>query len=372
MLIVGAGIGGLTTAIALRQAGFPVEVFERAPKLKEAGAGIALSANATRVLKHLGLLERIVENATVLEATVAYDGRGQTLLRMPLNHLADVPSVSLHRADLQQALYSALPPDSVHLGEEFLQVEQTRERVTAHFANGRALSGEILIGADGLRSKLRSQLLGEGEPVYRGYQCWRGVCAHPGRQLLTETFGRGIRVGIVPIGPRGTAWWCTADEPERSHNEPEDAKSKLRHWLGSWHSPIPELIAATVEEAIIKTPICDRPPTKRWSQGRCTLLGDAAHPTTPNMGQGDAMAIEDAAVLTRCLLEHSDPAAALAAYERVRRRRTASVMRMSRCYGIVGQWSNPGAVWLRNALFRLTPAKAAARMYASFVCHDLF
>ena len=110
VLIVGGGIGGLTAAIALRQAGFPVDVFERAPQLKELGAGIGLSANATRVLKHLGLLDQIIEKATVLKATLVCDWRGTTLLRMPLNNSADVPSVCLHRADLQQALYSALPP----------------------------------------------------------------------------------------------------------------------------------------------------------------------------------------------------------------------------------------------------------------------
>ncbi len=171
ILIVGAGIGGLTAAIALRQAGFGVEVFERAAELKEIGAGIALSANAIRVLKHLGLMQQVIDRGAVIEAAASYNSRGDTISRLPTN-LTDVPSVCLHRADLQQALFSALPPDCIHLGDQFVNFENTGAGMMAHFASGRAASGDALIGADGLRSRVRAQLIGDGEPVYRGYQCW--------------------------------------------------------------------------------------------------------------------------------------------------------------------------------------------------------
>ncbi len=203
ILVVGAGIGGLTAAIALRQACFHVEVFERAVELKEVGAGIGLSANAIRVLKHLGLMQQVVERGTVIEAAVGYTYRGGVISRMPTN-LTDVPTVCLHRADLQQVLFSALPADCVHLGEQFTCLEQSSEGVMARFASGQTAAGEVLIAADGLRSKVRAQLIGDGEPDYRGYQCWRGVCNEPAGALLTETFGLGVRVGLVPIGRRGT------------------------------------------------------------------------------------------------------------------------------------------------------------------------
>jgi 2-polyprenyl-6-methoxyphenol hydroxylase-like FAD-dependent oxidoreductase len=369
ILIVGAGIGGLTAAIALRQSGFEVEVFERAPELKEIGAGIALSANAMRVLKHLGLMPQVVEKSTVMDEIVTYDFRGGMISRLPAN-LVDVPSVCLHRADLQQVLLSALPADCIHLGEEFVHFEQTTDGITVHFASGRTAQIAALIGADGLRSKVRAQLLGDGDPIYRGYQCWRGVCSLPASKALTETFGRGVRVGIVPIGRRGTAWWCCANEPEAATDVPHGAKSKLQSLLANWHQPIPELINATDSASIIKTGIYDRRPSKRWSSGRCTLLGDAAHPTTPNVGQGGAMAIEDAVVLTRCLSTWSDPARAFGEYERLRYARAAGVVNISRWYGVIGQWGNPAAVWLRTALFRLTSGAASRRSYVSFVSYD--
>ncbi len=369
ILIVGAGIGGLTAAIALRQAGFGVEVFERTAELKEIGAAIGLSANAIRVLRHLGLMEEVVHQGMIIKAAVAYTSGGGTISSLPMN-LTDVPSICLHRADLQQALLSVLPPDCIHLGEEFVQFKTTSNGVTIQFASGRTASGDVLIGADGLRSKVRAQLIGDGEPIYRGYQCWRGVSNHPAGELLTETLGSGLRVGMAPIGRRGTAWWCTANEVELTQDGPEGAKTKLLRWFGNWHSPIPEVIGKTGSTAILKTGIYDRRPVKIWGKENCTLLGDAAHPTTPNMGQGGCMAIEDAVVLARCLSHYSDPALALRVYERLRYPRTAQVTSISRFYGVMGQWQNPGAVWLRNTLLRFGSGKAATKGYLKFVSYD--
>jgi 2-polyprenyl-6-methoxyphenol hydroxylase-like FAD-dependent oxidoreductase len=368
ILIVGAGIGGLTAAIALRQAGFHAEVFERTAELKEVGAGIALSANATRVLEHLGIMQQVLVRGTAIEAAVTLTPTGRTLLRMPTN-LADAPSVCLHRADLQRALLSSLPPNCVHLGEEFVEFEQTDNAVTVRFASGRTACGGAVIGADGLRSRVRAQLVGDGEPVYRGYQCWRGVCRFPVSSVLTETLGAGVRVGLLPVGPHGTAWWCTVNEPELA-GDPGGLKAKLLQAVGDWHSPIPEVIGGTEPAQIIKSAMYDRQPVKTWSKGRCALLGDAAHPTTPNMGQGGCMAIEDAVVLARCLSRYGDPETAFGIYERLRYSRTAQITKLSRFYGQIGQWSNPGAGWLRNSLLRLVPKRIATNGYLTFVGYD--
>jgi 2-polyprenyl-6-methoxyphenol hydroxylase-like FAD-dependent oxidoreductase len=369
ILAIGAGIGGLTAAIALRQAGFGVEVFERAAELKEVGAGIGLSPNAMRVLGHLGLMQQVVDRGTVLKSIVSDTSRGSLLSKMPAN-LTDAPAVCLHRAELQQTLLSVLPSTCVHLGEQFVRLEMTSDGVTAHFASGRQASGDVLIGADGLRSRVRAQLIGDGEPVYRGYQCWRGICNLPASEVLTETIGPGLRAGVVPIGHRGTAWWCTANEAELTNDGPDGAQAKLLRWFGNWHHPIPDVIRATDRTAIIKTGIYDRRPAKKWTKGCCTLLGDAAHPTTPNMGQGGCMAIEDSAALARCLTRYSESAVALGAYQQLRYARTSQVTRISRYYGVIAQWKNPGAVWFRNILLRTGSGKAATKGYVKFVSYD--
>jgi 2-polyprenyl-6-methoxyphenol hydroxylase-like FAD-dependent oxidoreductase len=316
-------------------------------------------------------MQEILNRGTVIKSILSYTSRGRLLSSMPAG-LAEVPAVCLHRADLQKALLSAVPLPCVHLGEQFEHLEIGSDGVTAYFATGRTASGAVLVGADGFRSKVRAQLVGDGQPVYRGYQCWRGVCGLPARELLTETLGPGLRVGVVPIGGRGTAWWCTADEPELVNDGPDGAKAKLLRWFGNWHQPIPDVIRATEPTVIIKTGIYDRRSVKRWSTGCCTLLGDAAHPMTPNMGQGGCMAIEDSAVLTRCLSNYSTPAEALRVYQELRYARTAQITRLSRYYGMLGRWKNPGAVWLRNIIMRTGSATAARKSYLDFLAYDAY
>jgi 2-polyprenyl-6-methoxyphenol hydroxylase-like FAD-dependent oxidoreductase len=369
IIIVGAGIGGLAVAIALRQVGFGVRVFERAAELKEIGAGIGLAANAVRVLKRLGLMQRVIDRGTVIKEVVSYSWKGEMLGRVPTSG-TDVPSVCLHRADLQEALFSALPPDSIHLAEDFVSFETGDDGVTAHFASGRSESAHALIGADGLRSRVRAQMMGNEEPTYRGYLCWRGVCDYPAAERLTESFGQGLRMGVVPIGRRGTAWWCTANATSPTDHDSEDIKSDLQGWFGKWHQPIPEVLSRTDPATIIHTAICDRHPVRPWSHGTCTLLGDAAHPTTPNLGQGGCLAIEDAAVLARCASNYRDLSMAFRTYEQIRFRRTARVTALSRYYGVIGQSRNWALVWLRNMAFRITPSSVASKSYDRFVNYD--
>ena len=312
-----------------------------------------------------------MDRGTAINEIVSYTSNGREILRLATN-VTDVPSVCLHRADLQEVLLSALPRECVHLGEEFVNVSQTSENVTAWFANGRSATGDVLIGADGLRSTVRARMLVDGAPVYRGYQCWRGVCSIPAGEMLTETLGLGIRMGVVPMGRRGTAWWCCANEAEFATDEPDGAKPKLMGWLKCWHQPIPEILAGTDAKQIIKTGIYDRGPIRKWSHGRCTLLGDAAHPATPNIGQGGCMAIEDAVVLARCITGLSDLKSAFRAYEYLRYTRTAQVTRVSRSYGKIGQWKNPVAARLRSGLLRFLSGKKATKSYRTFVDYDAF
>ncbi|HEY0155008.1 MAG TPA: FAD-dependent monooxygenase, partial [Longimicrobium sp.] len=177
---------------------------------------------------------------------------------------------------------------------------------------------------------------------------------------LTESLGAGLRFGVVPIGEGRVAWWATANEQEGTDDGGEGAKPKLLRLFRGWHAPIPQLLEATPAEAILKNDSYDRPPVRGWSRGRVTLLGDAAHPTTPNMGQGGCMAIEDAAVLADALVRNPDIPDALRDFERRRFRRVAGIVRQSLQYGQVAQWERPAAVRLREAIFRLTPDAVTA------------
>jgi 2-polyprenyl-6-methoxyphenol hydroxylase-like FAD-dependent oxidoreductase len=355
-IVVGGGIGGLSAAIALRRAGIQAEVHERATELREVGAGISLWPNATRQLRQWGLLDDVLRRGFVFARGEMRDARGAVLTAMHLP-AADAPSVLIHRADLHAILADALPRWAVRTGATFRRLRETAEGVEADFGEAGAAEGPFLVGADGLWSAVRAQLLADGEPVYRGYPVWRGVAPAGAVEwdALTETLGRGLRFGTVPVGGGRVAWWATANEPADTDDRAEGRKVKLLRLFGEWHRPIPRLIAATPEEEILKNGTCDRPPARRWGAGRVTLLGDAAHPTTPNLGQGGCLAIEDAAVLARCLTQTEDVPAALRAYERRRFRRTAWITRESLRYGRVAQWQHAGAVRLRETLFRLAP-----------------
>ena len=370
-IVVGGGIGGLSAAIALRRAGVEARVYERAPELREVGAGISLWPNATRQLRRWGLLDAIVERGHVYTKGEGRsdDGRLLSVFEVPR---MDAPGVLIHRADLHSVLLDALPAWAVHTGAEFERFVETASGVEAEFAGEGAVEGACLVGADGLWSAVRAQLLGDGPPVYRGYPVWRGV-APPGavdHDLLTETLGRGQRFGIVPIGGGRVAWWATANEPADASDEAEGRKNKLMRLFRGWHSPIPELIAATPDEDILKNGTYDRPPVRRWGRGRVTLLGDAAHPTTPNLGQGGCMAIEDAAVLACCLANADDVASGLREYESRRVRRTEWITRQSLRYGRIGQWQHGAAVRLRETIFRLTPRSVTEATFRKLLAFD--
>lgn len=371
VLIIGGGIGGLTTAIALRDAGFSVQVCERAPELREVGAAISVMANATRVLKRYGLLHALLECGEPITAGIIQPNNGKPLIP-PIPIETDVPGILLHRADLLDILVSAVPPDYLHLGEALTGFTEDATGVTAHFANGRERRADLLIGADGLNSTVRQALLHDGPPVYRGYQCWRGVNPDAKIPTVAEILGRGVRVGLIPMGRRGGAWWLCANELEHEKDEPEGRKAKLLRLLEGWHESVRNVIEGTPETAMFKNAIYDRPVRSGWSRGRTLLIGDAAHPTTPNLGQGGGMAIEDAALLSRCLMHFDDCAAAFQNFERLRLPRVKSIVNRSRLWGRMGQWSNPLACWLRNGLLKATPSKRLAKDLIGIMNYDPF
>jgi len=364
VVIAGAGIGGLTLAVALQRRGVRVRVFERASQLTAAGAGIGLPANGVKALQRLGLGEAVAKAGMVVERAVILDSRGRQLGSEV--DLTDVyrsmgaSLVALHRGRLHAVLLDAVADRIVTTGAHVVSFEQQRDSVHVALIDGQRIDTGILVGADGLHSTVRAQLIGASAPVYSGYTSWRGVTpanSVPLPHRTSESWGRGERFGIVPIGFGEIYWFAVADAPPGGTDV--DVRGELLTRFRAWHEPVGAIIEATPPDRIVRTDIYDREPIARWHTGRVVLIGDAAHPMTPNLGQGAGQAIEDAVVLDECLAASSSIEDALTRYEQRRVARANSIVRASRRFGAIAQWSNPIAAWLRDRAMSLTPASVA-------------
>jgi len=361
VVIIGGGIGGLTTAIALERLGFDPHVYEQAPDLREIGAGIGLMANAVAALDLLGLGGAVRSSTAAITQGGVRNWRGDILMEVATDPAMGRIAVA-HRAELLGTLAGAIDPSRLHTGHEFTGIEQDAGLVRARFQNGSAAEGDLLVGADGLRSTVRSRLFGSIPPRYAGYTAWRAVTKfdRAGMQMA-ESWGCGRRFGIVPLQGGRIYWFATDNAPEGERDRPGQARRELLDRFRGWHVPIEAVLEATEESAILRNDIFDLDPLSRWSDGRAILLGDAAHPMTPNLGQGACQAIEDAVVLAACLRTHSNVEAALAAYESRRRPRTREIVLQSRRFGQIAQWQNRLLCWLRDAAIRATPVSVGER-----------
>ena len=277
---------------------------------------------------------------------------------------AGAPSVAIHRATLQRILLEALGPGVLRAGSEVVGYEAGPDGVEVRLGDGGRIAGAALIGADGIHSAVRARLLGDGDPLYAGYVSWRGVTPenfHPAPQEVSESWGPGRRFGIVPIEKGRVDWFTTLNTPPGGRDEPGQSRATLLRLFEVWHPPIQALLEATPEEVILRNDILHRMPVRTWGEGRVTLLGDAAHPMTPNLGQGAGQAIEDAVVLAECLRGEPDIPAALRRYEARRIPRANGFVLGSLRLGRLAQWENGLARGLRDRLIAWTPASVAKR-----------
>ena len=373
IVIVGGGIGGTTAALAMSRAGVPVKLYERSPAFTEAGAGMSLWPNATRVLQTLGVLDRIMALGEPVTRFNLLRPNGRIISSICMGGFT-TPALCLHRADLHRSLREALPGDRVEGDQRLLSFTQGPGGVTAKFASGLEVSASGLVGADGINSIVRTQLHGAAPPAHQGYWIWRGIATDREgivRGHISETWGAGQRFGVLPIGRGRICWYATHNGPSSHLDAPEGRKQEVLQLFKDWHRPIPALIEATDPSMILKNAARDRPPLRRWGNGRVTLLGDAAHPITPNVGQGACMAIEDAACLAKSLLAAPGIAAGFATYEAKRRRRTAFVGRQARRVGAIGQWENRWMVSGRNLVTRLVLSHAAEMRLNSVYAYEV-
>jgi 2-polyprenyl-6-methoxyphenol hydroxylase-like FAD-dependent oxidoreductase len=359
VVIVGAGIGGLTAALSLARSGGRPIVCERAPELDDIGGGITIRTNASRVLNSLGIFDRIQDLTARISSASLYNREGRLLRRWQLP-TSGADTITIRRTDLQRVLVEQLLryPHRLQLGFSFDRFEQTPEQVTAYFANGESIAADALIGCDGLNSQVRKQIVGREPPSYRGYVQWRFIsdCRHPvvGPHEKMEWWGNGLRFGASPLG-RGMAWYVSVNSPRPDWRGGDRVKDYLLGLFADWANPIGEMISEVVPEKLVWTSIYDRHWVYRWGEGRVTLLGDAAHPFTPDLGLGGALAIEDAEELHRRLHDDDNVMAALRTYEDMRCEKARVVGVKSRFTGHMAQWANPVMTTARNTLVARCP-----------------
>lgn len=353
-LVVGGGIGGLTAGIALRQAGFAVDLYERAPAIREVGAGISLWPNALRVLDEL----RVGTSVRELGAAQG-DGRlltasGRTLIELSMRAIeveCGSPVLMLHRASLIEALRAGFGDHGIHLGHELRDVSEADGRVRVTFANGARAEGDVLVGADGWRSAVRARIFPSSRAAYVGYAGLRAVVpCPPGLTQTSESWGPGARFGLVPLVDGRLYWFAVWNAPEGEVLSPAERRERALRTFRGWHAPIEDVIRATDPAAILFDDVREVVDLPAWTLGRIVLLGDAAHAMTPNLGQGGCAAIEDAYVLADCLGRTAPVEDALDRYQRLRRGRVAAIARDSRAFGFFGQLASPFLCRVRDAI----------------------
>lgn len=374
VIIIGGGIGGLTLARAYLDVGIQVEIYEKRSlqEMLAGPGGIFVQRNAMRVYKLLWdgqIYDRFYkQGGTIFEGGFFSKSGSLLYLNSPNFVQADNLGVCLLRPELQQILYAALPEGTVKTGYAFEHFEESEDAVQVFFQNGTRTEGSVLVGADGLYSTVQARLQGKDRlepPLYSGTSCWRGYFEADGvsldeRYSWAEFWGQGDRFGYFDVGSGRFSFYAFANTPVGGTDEAAGGALKvLRSRFSSYANPVPAILDALTNQPIYRDDIYDREPLGQvWGRGRVTLIGDAAHPVQPNLGQGGGMAIEDAFELVKRIATiqagESIPLV-LRQFEASRCDRIARVFTTSRQVGQVGQAEHPLACFTRNWIYKLTP-----------------
>ncbi|RMX08919.1 FAD-dependent urate hydroxylase HpxO [Corticibacter populi] len=338
--IIGAGMGGLSAGIALQRLGHDVQVYERVTEIKPVGAAISLWSNGVKCLNYLGLEQQIAALGGRMDFMAYVDGAsGETMTRFslaPLVQQVGQRPYPVARGALQNMLLEEFGPQDVHLGMALAGVEDDGAQVTAVFADGSRVSGDLLIGADGTHSTVRAHVLGsQPERRYAGYVNWNGLVEidadiAPADQWTTFV-GEGKRVSVMPIADHRFYFFFDVPLPKGLPNEKEQYQALLKTYFKGWAQPVQRLIERIDPQATNRVEIHDIEPFMQWTRGRVALLGDAAHSTTPDIGQGGCQAMEDAVVLAMALQTNTlGVEDALVRYQNRRNQRTAELVLRAR------------------------------------------
>jgi 2-polyprenyl-6-methoxyphenol hydroxylase-like FAD-dependent oxidoreductase len=369
-LIIGAGPGGLTAAVALRRVGIDATVFERTSELGRAPGGLAVQSNALRALTKLGIGDHITRVGTPLRSTEIYNSRGKLILQLPVGEVTDArgaPTLAVSRGDLQIALSEAVDNGHIQLGSECTGVEQDADGVTARFADGRTERGVLVVGADGGRSVVRKHVYGDQDAPrrYSGVTAWRSVVNLKSDLLpvgaIRFYYGPARQFTLAAIDGQRAFWGFVNTEPAGGKDPPDGVRRILCDLLKDFPAITREVVEATPDDGIIRTDVYDRDPEKTWVKGRVALLGDAAHLTTPFVGEGASITMEDAVALakelslTGGLTDQQMLDTALESYQHVRQPRCSDIVLASRRLGRIYLSTNPALIRVRDAVMSRLP-----------------
>jgi len=371
ILIVGGGIAGLTLAHSLLGYGFRPLVIERDRIARQEG-GLGIYRNALKVLDHVGLLEETKARGNEVLRTRLDDSAGRRILE------TDSPKVVILRKDLCGLLADSLPPGVLQMGESLGRFEDDGRRVRAHFDSGRVEEADLLVGADGVGSRVCTQLFGE-QPTRFANFIYRGLAPRPADaelRLMRAVVGRGSKYHEICLNERDIGWSITTNEVERQHALPADqVKHMLLQRVGSWKCRAAALIEQTQPDYLLQHSVYQGRLLPRWYRGRIVVLGDAAHPQHPALGQGACMAMESAAALAACLAELKTLEQALATFQRIRLPRVRFVLRQSGRMARMGQWEKPLMCGLRDMVMRAGSSFSwapASRIYRRILFYDIY
>ncbi|MDX2242566.1 MAG: FAD-dependent urate hydroxylase HpxO [Leptolyngbyaceae cyanobacterium bins.302] len=338
VIIVGAGIGGLTAGIAMAKAGYEIEIYDRVSDLRPAGAGISLWSNGVKVLNRLGLGKEIAAIGGQMDRMEYRTVAGEVLNHidlLPLMHQVGQRPYPVARTDLQQMLRNAFPGE-VKLDHACVEIRQDEHQVTAIFENGHEATGDVLIAANGIRSNCRAYVAGEEvPPKYVGYVNWNGLVPASADLAPPNTWvvyvGEHKRASMMPVADDRFYFFFDVPMPQEAAFQGGDIRADLTRFFAGWAPPVQTLIQQLDPEKTNRVPIHDMGPIDRMVRGRVALLGDAAHTTCPDLGQGGCQALEDALVLTNYLTSTNISVAdALKRYEAERVERTCAVVQKAR------------------------------------------